>query len=609
MMLEARRSLVKDILWTIAALGAAAIILRFAWGLGRTTGLSDSTPWGLWIAFKLCFVAMAGGGFTLAAMVVVFHLERYRPILRQAVLLALLGYSSFVISLIFDLGLPWHIYMPIIHWQEHSVMFEVAWCVMLYLSVLLLEFGPVALEHRWFRGAGFQRLRALLKRLTVLLVIAGAVLSTLHQSSLGALFLVMPHRVHPLWYSPWLPVLFFLSAIAAGALVLVLENQVAFALFGRGRNPKLSRRLGKLAAVALWLYLAVRLGDLLGRGVLPAALDGSWQSRLFLAETLVGGVLPAALLSMERLRRRTDMRLGAALLGLLGVLSQRMAMSLFTMQRPFGQLYQPALLEVLIAVGIPAAALLVYIYFMENLPIMAAEPAPAAEAAIGRPVLGLRGPAVTLQRRTGLAVLALAALFAVLPGGAQPTAAASGLRVVAARGWEVLCINGDRQGGAVSFPHLAHQQRLLEQGLGEEEACRTCHHAAPPGDVATACSDCHRNFTAPSRIFDHPGHQVALGGNDSCVQCHLQDHSPTALKACRECHTDWRQQNPAAELSPLWAPSYLAAMHGQCVTCHQQQAQQSDQPQLAECSTCHAPPAEATLAGQIGSQHPGEEGH
>jgi len=134
------RNWIKDGLWAIAFAGLAAAIFRFGFGLGVTTGLNDATPWGLWIAFKLGFVALAGGGFTLAAMVYIFHLESYRPILRRAILLALLGYGSFIVSLIFDLGLPWHIYMPIIHWQHHSVMFEIAWCVMLYFSVLILEF-------------------------------------------------------------------------------------------------------------------------------------------------------------------------------------------------------------------------------------------------------------------------------------------------------------------------------------------------------------------------------------------------------------------------------------------------------------------------------------
>ena len=135
-MITSPRTYIKDTLWVIAVVGAVAAILRFFLGLGSSTGLNDTTPWGLWIAFKLCFVAIAGGGFTLAAMVHIFHLETFRPILRRAILIAFLGYGSFIVSLIFDLGLPWHIYMPVISWQHLSVMLEIAWCVMLYFSVL-----------------------------------------------------------------------------------------------------------------------------------------------------------------------------------------------------------------------------------------------------------------------------------------------------------------------------------------------------------------------------------------------------------------------------------------------------------------------------------------
>ena len=201
------RTWIKDGLWVLVFAGLVATVIRFTNGLGAATGLTDSTPWGIWIAFKLCFVALAGGGFTLAAIVYIFHLEKCRPILRRAILMALLGYGSFIVSLIFDLGLPWHIYMPIINWQYHSVMFEIAWCVMLYFSVLTLEFSPAILEHPWFQHPVFQKILHWLHRLTLPLVIAGIVLSTLHQSSLGSLFLMMPHRVDPLWYSPWLPYL------------------------------------------------------------------------------------------------------------------------------------------------------------------------------------------------------------------------------------------------------------------------------------------------------------------------------------------------------------------------------------------------------------------
>ncbi len=407
---DSLRTIVKDLLWMLVFAGAVAATLRFAFGLGATTGLNDASPWGLWIAFKLCFVALAGGGFTLAAMVYIFHLETYRPILRRAIMLALLGYGSFIVSLLFDLGLPWHIYMPILHWQHHSVMFEIAWCVMLYFSVLVMEFGPVILEHPWFQHNLLQKIAHLLHMAVLPLVIAGIVLSTLHQSSLGSLFLIMPQRVHPLWYSPLIPVLFFISAIAAGMLALVLENMLAERLFGSKLNADLIPRLAHIGGYTLGLYLLVRIADLLWRGVLPGAIDGSWQSLLFGIEILIFGVLPVGLLLSARIRNSREGLLTGALLGIGGVLSQRMSLSLFGMWRPAATPYVPSLLEMIIALAIPAAAGLIYFVFMEHLAV--AERQVQVESYAPGHVPAWR-PA--LLRRSGLAVLVLAGMAGLTP--------------------------------------------------------------------------------------------------------------------------------------------------------------------------------------------------
>ena len=158
----------------------------------------------------------------LAATVYIFGLERYRPFVRPAILTAFLGYVAVAIGLLYDLGLPWHIWHPMIFPQHHSVLFEVAMCVMLYLTVLALEFSPAVLEHPWFdRRPALRAIHRVVRRLTIPLVIAGIVLSTLHQSSLGSLFLIQPFRVHPLWYSPILPLLFFVSGLPLNVLVFI----------------------------------------------------------------------------------------------------------------------------------------------------------------------------------------------------------------------------------------------------------------------------------------------------------------------------------------------------------------------------------------------------
>ena len=593
-MTAAQKSWIKDGLWAVAIAGLVAAILRFAFGLGATTGLNDAAPWGLWIAFKLCFVALAGGGFTLAAMVYIFHLESYRPILRRAIMMALLGYGAFIVSLILDLGLPWHIYMPVIHWQHHSVMFEIAWCVMLYFSVLALEFSPTFLEHPWFGRPIFQQILHLLHRATLPLVIGGIGLSTLHQSSLGSLFLIMPHRVHPLWYSPWIPVLFFASAIAAGLMALVVEGFLVERWFGRGLNFILLGRLGRIAGFSLGLYLALRVGDLLARGVLPGALDGTWQSLLFGAEILLGGVLPLALISQSKVRQSREGLLTCAILVIAGVASQRMSLSMFTMWRPQGTAYLPTLPEILIAFAIPAAAILLYLFFAENLAVIEADSPETESDPRSQPVPEPRLPAflpqsdlrTILARRTGLAVFVIALTLALFPGlsatgGSLPPSPAQ-----PARGWEVLSIDGNSSDYSVQFPHTEHQARLGEIYGSQQAACQTCHHLNHPQDQATACWQCHADYFVSSSIFDHTQHQNRLGGNASCAECHTGEHTKNTVVACQECHETMIPAEQAAAFNYL-APSYLDALHGLCRDCHQQEAQAQARPELALCSTCH----------------------
>jgi Ni/Fe-hydrogenase subunit HybB-like protein len=301
--IDARRGTVKTILWAIMGILAVVTFARFRSGLGATTGLSDVTPWGFWIAFDvMAGVALAAGGFTLAATVYIFRIERYRSFIRPAILTAMLGYAAVATGLLYDLGLPWRIWHPIIYPQFHSVLFEVAMCVMLYLGVLCLEFTPVILEHPIFDRPFFRAIQKLLKQATIVLVIAGIVLSTLHQSSLGSLFLIAPHRVHPLWYSPIIWILFFISAVGLGLMMVALESLVSGWLFGHKVRMDLLGGLGKVASPVLFLYGGLRVADLAWRGQLGEAFDGSFLGGLFLFELALTVAIPAVLLAIPRVR-------------------------------------------------------------------------------------------------------------------------------------------------------------------------------------------------------------------------------------------------------------------------------------------------------------------
>ncbi len=587
-----KRTLIKNILWIFVFVGTAATILRFGLGLGYATGLNDTAPWGLWIAFKLVFVALSGGGFTLAAVIYIFHFEMYRPLVRRAILMALLGYGSFVVLLLFDLGLPWRIYMPIIHWQPHSVMFEVAWCVMLYFTVLNLEFGPVILEHRWFQYPIFQWLSQLLHRLMIPIVIAGIVLSTLHQSSLGSLFLIMPFRVHPWWYSSLIPVFFFITAIGLGLMAVVLDGFAAAWLFGRELHIKLLSQLGKIAGLALWLYVILRLGNLLWRGVL-VELDGSWQSLLLAAEILIGGVLPATLLLIPKIRNSREGLISCGLLTVFGIVSQRLSLSMFTMQLPEGTGYIPSMLEAAIAFAVPAAAGLIYFLFTENLAVSQKEIPNYHLSPYAKPQFD-QNSHIYVERsfkgavtwRSGLTVFVVALTVAVLPSSITTGQSMPSTPVKAAPGWEIMLINGNRNQNRVDFDHLGHQARLQESSPDEESACLTCHHLNIATDEATECWECHRDMHRPTSIFDHTLHQVELGGNAFCAECHLGEHTSHTAKTCEECHKTMAPKAGETTFN-YFAPGYKDAMHGACITCHEQEAELQDEPDLNRCPACH----------------------
>ncbi len=267
----------RAVLLVILAAGFYSTLLRFTKGLGAATHLSDRFPWGLWIGFDvICGVGLAAGGFTLAATVYVFHLRRFHPILRPSILTAFLGYALVAVALLFDLGKPYNIWHPLVMWNPHSVMFEVAWCVMLYLTVLALEFSPAVFER-----FGMQKPLKLLKAITIPLVIVGVLLSTLHQSSLGSLFLIVPSKLHPYWYSPLLPLFFFISAVATGMAIVIFESNLSARAFGREIEMPLLASLGKAMAGVLIVYGILRLQDLWRRGALVHLREPSTETVLF----------------------------------------------------------------------------------------------------------------------------------------------------------------------------------------------------------------------------------------------------------------------------------------------------------------------------------------
>lgn len=350
----------------IVAAGAVVTVLRYWKGLGYVTNLSDKFPWGLWIGFDvLCGVALAAGGFTITAAVYVFNLKRFHPIVRPTVLTAFLGYILVAVGLMYDLGKPWNIWHPIVMWNPRSPMFEVGWCVMLYLTVLALEFSGVVFEK-----LGWKKAVAVQHAATVPLVIAGAIISTLHQSSLGTFYLITPGKLHPLWYTPLIPWMFYFSAIAGGLAMMIVESRLSSRALGRGLELPLLQSIGKALLVALAFYLTVRLADMARLGVIGEIFTGSHESRFFLLEMAIGVVIPIVLLALPAVRRNTERLYGAALLVVVGLVVNRLNVSLTGFEGSQGGHYVPTIAEAIISLMLVGVGVTVFTLAVRYLPIM-----------------------------------------------------------------------------------------------------------------------------------------------------------------------------------------------------------------------------------------------
>jgi Ni/Fe-hydrogenase subunit HybB-like protein len=355
----------------LAALGVMAGIYRLFAGLGATTNLSDAYPWGLWISFDvLTGVALAAGGFTISAAIYVFNLKKYEPLLRPAKLSAFVGYLVFIIGLFFDLGQPWRIWHPVIMWNPQSVLFLVSWCVMLYTTVLAIDVLIWALE-RWQKYEWVNFFRSIY----VFLIVAGIVLSTLHESSLGALFLLLPEKMSNLWATPAIGILFFTSAIIGGMGMVILESLLSARAYGRKPEMDIIPSLAKGLGLALVIYFAMKVTDLYSREVTVWSFD--WPHLLFYLELFGCVALPALLLYFTEIRTSTRGLLWSGGLAAFGVMLNRfnVCFSSYGGYRDFQ--YFPSFIEIIVTVGLVAQAILIFDFGMRYLPMHPELTAPA----------------------------------------------------------------------------------------------------------------------------------------------------------------------------------------------------------------------------------------
>lgn len=352
--------------------GMAAGVARLLVGMGATTNLDDVYPWGIWIGFDFALIALSGAGFTMAGVVHVMHMHRFEAAFRPALFAGLLGYVAVLLLLVLDLGRPDRFYHFIIYWNLHSPLFEISWCVLLYTTVLLLEISPEVLKllpWRWVNLA-----KRIVTTIMPVVCIVGVTLSSLHQSTLGTLYVNMPHRLHPLWYSPYLPFLFFVSAVMAGLAVAMVAYRVAGIIHRQTPDTSVCQGLGVGVIWAGLIYGIARVAVVYAEGKLPLALDGSDLARLFWVEIAISVILPVILLLWARRSPQPWLYWTAPLLAILGVGMNRFNSTLAAQNPAWEGVYVPHLLEWVSTVGILAGALFLWLLAVRFLAQPTAEP-------------------------------------------------------------------------------------------------------------------------------------------------------------------------------------------------------------------------------------------
>jgi len=358
------------LVWVLGALGMAIAVYRWIVGLGATTNLSDGRPWGLWISFDMMSgIGLAAGAFTLAAVVYIFNLKKFYPLVRPVILTGFISYVLAGLTLLVDLSQPQRIWHLIIYWNIHSPLFEIGWCVMLYLSVLALEFSPVV-----FEALNWKVPLKIIRAITIPLIIAGITLSTMHQSTLGTMLTIMPEKIHPLFYSRLFPLYFYMTAIAAGIAMTVFESYHSSRTYGYKFELKLLSSLVKAIPWVLGIYFVIRTGELIITGKYIYLLQGGFPAVMYILEMIFGVLIPIFFFSDPHTRNEVHGITWAAAFTMAGLIMNRLNAALVFMN---GSFYLPSWEEVAVTVGLTCLGLIMFDAAVRFLP-MFPDPTPKA---------------------------------------------------------------------------------------------------------------------------------------------------------------------------------------------------------------------------------------
>lgn len=368
----------------IIILGLILMAIRFVKGLGAITNLSQEFPWGIWIGFDVMTgVAFAGGAYVLTFIVYICRSEKYHPIVRATVLNGFLAYVFYAGALVLDVGRPWNIINPIIgnKFGVNSILFLVAWHFLLYMLTELIEFSPAVAE--WL---GERKMRKLLESLTLGAVICGITLSTLHQSGLGALFMMAKNKIHPLWYTEFIPILFFVSSVFAGLSMVIFEGSISHKVFShrldhvhRTTHDDILVGLARICSGAMFVYFFLKVLVLVhGKGwVYLNTPMGYW----YLAEVLGMVLLPCFMFSAGARNRNIKLIKAAAVLTLIGIIVNRLNYSViaFKWYLPFSERYFPTWMEIETTMAIVCMEIWVFRWVVNRMPVLGSPPAWVAE--------------------------------------------------------------------------------------------------------------------------------------------------------------------------------------------------------------------------------------
>ncbi len=615
------------VLMAVMAVGYSFGLARMLAGLGAVTNLTNTYPWGIWIGVDVATgVALAAGGFVTSAVINIFGGHKFRPLERPAILTAWLGYSFVGIGLMFDLGRFYNIWHPAIYWQGNSVLFEVGMCVMFYLTVLTIEFAPAILEglcgyidqrvwiarfvaplQKFLRGA-----RVIVRAVLPIFLIAGVVLSFMHQSSLGSLMLIAPTKLSSLWWTPILPVLFLLSAIMVGLPMVIFESTIASRSFGRKSEMHLLTPLSRIIPWLLALYAIPKFTDLFLRNSLADFQRNPTDLVALLLELGIGVVIPFVMLLQPSVRKSARWLFIAASCIIAGVVLNRLNVFIIGYHPPFGESgYFPSFGEIAVTAGLVATIMFLYRFFVLYFPVIDDKKVSLEIELRECDAARRRLPKVTWVAR-GLAVvliLSFVVIYAVVhrhgidqtsrphrdlqfhkkpvaagkvgdrlavQGGAIRTLSATEIPTVLMLSSPVVNERTDDYESA-RFMHKAHAARVNGQ-------CSTCHHRTPtkegdrigvptkPGPkgkwTVAACRSCHRSAIEP----DHPTRPGLKGAyHKSCVGCHEKPESGKAPVDCVSCHH--RHVPDHATHMKVAANTGPREITARCLKCHKQQGQ------------------------------------